>query len=223
MLLNVDPDNNKFVTFSVTNNFGFSNLRIKYVEDPSILDVTIQDEYSYELPIPPGEGYLFQVAPVVKYGGKLRYPESTQAGMILNDDMIIENGAELTINGTYFAKGNITIKSGGIINGSNGKIQFVEGKKLIIEGSGSITSTANNKLQLEFSEQINDDPTGIEIKLNSSLTINNCKIENATIGINSLLNANYLNVQNTEFIDCADYSISIAGRSSGMIPPPADN
>lgn len=134
--------------------------------------------------------------------------------------MIIENGAVLTVNGVYSSKGNITIKSGGIINGSNGKIQFVEGKKLIIEGSGSIVGTSNNKLELEFSEPVDDDPIGIIVKSNGSLTINNCKIENATIGINSLLNANYLNVQNTEFIDCADYSISIAGRSSGMIPPP---
>jgi parallel beta-helix repeat protein len=58
------------------------------------------------------------------------------------------------------------------------------------------------------------------IKANGSLTISNCKIENASIGINSLLNANYLNAQNVDFFNCKDYSISIAGRSSGMNPTP---
>ncbi len=202
-------------------NQDYTNWRFRNVE--GLFDETFTNYIIKDLNHPKGEGYLYQVAPVIKYGGRLLYSESTQSGMILNDDMIIENGAELTINGTYFAKGNITVKNGGIINGSNGKIQFVEGRKLIIEGSGSIVGTSNNKLELEFSEPVDDDPIGIIVKSNDSLTINNCKIENATIGINSLLNANYLNVQNTEFIDCADYSISIAGRSSGMIPPPADN
>jgi hypothetical protein len=170
--------------------------------------------------MPAGEGRLYRVAPVVKYGGRLLYSESTQPGMILYDDMIIESGAVLTINGIYSSKGNITIKNGGIINGSNGKIQFVDGKKLIIEGSGSITGTTGSKLHLEFSEPINDDPTGILIKANSSLTISNCKIVSATIGINSLVNANYLNAQNVDFINCVDYSINIAGRSAGMNPTP---
>ena len=140
--------------------------------------------------------------------------------MTLEDDMVIERGAVLTINGVYSSKGNITVKNGGIINGSNGKIQFVGGKKLIIEGSGSITGTTGSKLHLIFSEPGDDEPIGIKIKAGGSLTITNCKIENATIGINSLLNANYLSVQNVEFINCETHSISIAGRSPGMLPTP---
>jgi hypothetical protein len=34
--------------------------------------------------------------------------------MILEDDMTIENGAVLTINGVYSSKGNITLKGGGL-------------------------------------------------------------------------------------------------------------
>jgi parallel beta-helix repeat protein len=194
------------------------NYRFRNIE--GYFDETFKTNIIKDLTHLKGEGYLYQVAPVIQYGGKLIYPDTTENGMILNDDMIIENGAELTIDGTYFAKGNITIKSGGIINGSNGKIQFVDGKKLIIEGTGSITGTANSKLHLEFSDPINDDPTGILIKANSSLTISNCKIENATTGINSLVNANYLNAQNVEFINCETHSINIAGRNPGMNPTP---
>jgi hypothetical protein len=129
------------------------NYRFRNVE--GLFDTTIQAPHYLikELSYPSGEGYLYEFAPVIKYGGRLLYSESTQPGMTLDDDMIIESGAVLTVNGVYSAKGNITVKSGGIINGSNGKIQFVDGKKLIIEGGGSITGTSNSKLHLEFSEQ----------------------------------------------------------------------
>mgnify|MGYP005853093803 CR=1 FL=1 len=107
-------------------NYSFRNVE-------GLFDTTIQapNYLIKQLDYPPGEGYLYEFAPVIKYGGRLIYSEATQPGMILYDDMIIESGAVLTINGTYTSKGNITVKSGGIINGSNGKIQFVAGKKLI--------------------------------------------------------------------------------------------
>ncbi|WP_407931570.1 hypothetical protein, partial [Ignavibacterium album] len=112
----------------------YQNYRFRNIE--GYFDETFKTDIIKDLTHLKGEGYLYQVAPVIKYGGRLLYSESTQAGMILYDDMIIENGAVLTVNGVYSSKGNITVKNGGIINGSNGKIQFVEGKKLIIEGSG---------------------------------------------------------------------------------------
>jgi hypothetical protein len=169
---------------------------------------------------PPGEGYLYELAPVIKYGGRLLYSEATQPEMILSDDMTIENGAILTISGTYYAEANITIKNGSIIKGNNGKIQFAEGKRLFIEGVGYINGTSGNKLELVFDETQQDITTGIQIKAGGSLTISNCKVEDAIIGIESLLNANYLNAQNVDFINCEDYSISIAGRSAGMNPTP---
>jgi hypothetical protein len=140
--------------------------------------------------------------------------------MILEDDMTIENGAVLTINGVYSSKGNIIVKNGTIINGSDGKIQFAEGKKLIIEGNGTILSTSGNKLELIFTERQDDNITGIMIQPGGSLSISNCKVADATIGIESLLNANYLYAQNVEFINCETHSISIAGRSPGMNPTP---
>ncbi|NWF91241.1 MAG: hypothetical protein HXY50_17475, partial [Ignavibacteriaceae bacterium] len=227
MLTNLITTDSKHlrITLKPPVNTSFVNYRFRNIE--GLFDTTFKapNNFTMQIEHSAGEGYLYQFAPVVQYGGRLLYSEATQPGMILEDDMTIENGAVLTINGVYSSKGNIIVKSGTIINGSDGKIQFAEGKKLIIEGSGSITGTVNSKLELEFSEPINDDPTGILIKANSSLTISNCKIESATIGVNSLLNANYLYAQNVEFINCETHSISIAGRSPGMnpTPPPANH
>ncbi|HSW54184.1 MAG TPA: NosD domain-containing protein [Ignavibacteriaceae bacterium] len=207
------------VTLKPPVNTPFTNYRFRNIE--GLFDTTFSAPNIFEMQVEhnAGEGYLYQFSPVIQYGGRLLDSEATQPGMILDDDMIIENGAVLTVNGVYSSKGNITIKSGGIINGSNGKIQFVEGKKLIIEGSGSIAGTSSNKLQLLFNSQ-QDETTGIQIKAGGSLTISNCKVEDAIIGIESLLNANYLNAQHVDFINCETHSINIAGRSPGMNPTP---
>ena len=222
LLANLITTDNRCIKLTVRapENTQLINYRFRNIE--GIFDTTFNAPNSLTKNIEylPGEGYLYQVAPVIKYGGRLLYSEATTNGMILYDDMVIESGAVLTVNGVYSSKGNITVKSGGIINGGNGKIQFAEGKKLIIEGSGSITGASNSKLHLVFTPSQNDDPTGIEIKAGGSLSISNCKIENASVGINSLINANYLYAQNVDFINCEDYAISILGQSSGMNPTP---
>jgi hypothetical protein len=194
------------------------NIRFRNVE--GYFDTTFTDQIIMPLTHTKGEGYLYEVAPVIKYGGRLIYSEATQPGMILNDDMIIENGAVLTINGTYLSKANITVKNGRIENGDNGKIQFIAGKKLIIDGYGTIVGTEGSKLELKFTESQSETVSGIMIKAGGSLTISNCIVENATIGIESLLNANYLKAQNVDFINCQTHSISIAGISPGMNPTP---
>ena len=167
-----------------------------------------------------GEGKLYRVAPVVLYGGRLIYNEYVGEGLTLTDDMIIENGAVLQVYNTYNAKANIIVKNGSIVNGENGIINFIDGKRLIIEGDASITGSENGKLQLLFDSQ-QDEITGIQIKAGGSLTISDCTIENATIGIESLLNANYLEAEYIDFIDCETNSISIAGfNTSGEFPSP---
>jgi hypothetical protein len=121
---------------------GYKNYRFRNVE--GVFDTTF-DGYSngiLKLIVhPAGEGFLYQVAPVLKYGGRLIYSEAFGEDQTLNDDMFIENGAVLSVYNTYFANANIIIKNGSIVNGENGKIIFGTGKKLIIEGSGSITGT----------------------------------------------------------------------------------
>ncbi|MEJ2104645.1 MAG: right-handed parallel beta-helix repeat-containing protein [Ignavibacteriaceae bacterium] len=170
--------------------------------------------------MPPGEGRLYRVSPVVLHGGRLLYDENAYGGQELTDDMIIENGATLTIFDEYVAKANIIVKNGSIVNGENGKIQFAPTKRLIVEGQCSISGSAGNKLNLEFEETTEENQSGIVIQEGGSLTIANCQVDDATIGINSLLNADYLNAQYIDFINCRDYTINIAGRSSGENPTP---
>ena len=170
--------------------------------------------------MPPGEGRLYRVSPVVLHGGRLLYDENAYGGQELTDDMIIENGATLTIFDEYVAKANIIVKNGSIVNGENGKIQFAPTKRLRVEGQCSISGSAGNKLNLEFEETTGENQSGIVIQEGGSLTIANCQVDDATIGINSLLNADYLNAQYVDFINCRDYTINIAGRSSGENPTP---
>jgi hypothetical protein len=134
--------------------------------------------------------------------------------------MTIENGATLTVYNNYFADGNIIVKNGSIVNGENGKIQFANGKKLIIEGAATIAGTTSHKLIIDFLSSENGN--GIVIKRGGSLTISYCEIKNGVNGINSELNANYLNVQNVNFIDCDSIAINILGRTPGQAttPPP---
>jgi hypothetical protein len=57
--------------------------------------------------------------------------EETKDGMELTEDLIIENGAVLTINGNYHSKANIIVKNGKVSYKNKGKIHFAENKRLI--------------------------------------------------------------------------------------------
>jgi hypothetical protein len=107
----------------------YENFRFRNIE--GVFDTTFQNQFTTDLIHIHGEGYLYQVAPVVKYGGKLLYSEETMDGMELTEEMIIENGAVLTINGNYHSKANIIIKNGRVEYKNKGKIHFAENKKLI--------------------------------------------------------------------------------------------
>jgi parallel beta-helix repeat protein len=220
LLTNLITYDDRWVNVGVTDNgSNYINTRFRNVEPEYGFDTTFTDEFSIDIQFPPGEGYLFQVAPVVKYGGKLIYPETISSTTTLLDEMIIQNGAALTINSTYNADRNITVtESGSIITTSGGTIKFYNGKNLIVEGAATISGTAQNKLVLDFLSP--SDSNGIVIKPGGSLNIAYCEIKNAGKGILSELNANYLNAQNVDFINCETHSINIAGRSPGMNPTP---
>ncbi len=65
-------------------NSGYNNLKVKNVEGG--LDTTFNgvNSYFFDYDFPAGEGYLFQVAPVVKYGGKLLYNETISASIAVS-------------------------------------------------------------------------------------------------------------------------------------------
>jgi len=136
LLVNLLPNLTRNVIIGVTDNgYEYPNMRLRNVEQGYNFDTTFTTQFSTALPgyeFPPGEGYLFQVAPVVKCGGKLIYDE-TVAGITLQDDMIIENGAILTVNGIYNLKANIIVKDGNIVTTENGEISSYTNNKIIFE------------------------------------------------------------------------------------------
>ena len=196
---------------------GYSNYRFRNVE--GYFDTTFNEWISYLLKLKKGEGYLYEVAPVVKYGGKLINNETISSETTLLDEMVIQNGATLTVNSTYNVDRDIRIRAGGRITTTNGgTLRFITGNKLIVEGAATIAGTASHKLVLDFLSPENSN--GIVIKSGGSLNISYCEVKNAVIGINWELNATYLNAQHVDFIDCDSVSINILGREIGEGPTP---
>jgi hypothetical protein len=197
---------------------GFVNYRFREIE--GTFDETFTTEITKQLTLGAGEGNLYQVAPVIEHGGNLVYDETAGDGIILNDDMIIDNGATLSIYENYYAKGNIIIKNGSIENYENGKIHFQNGKKLIVIGSAIIEGTGEDKLTLDFISAQNDN--GIVIEEDATLVISNCVVKNAEPGILAELDAYHLDARYVDFEDCDSSSISILGQSGTeqFSPPP---
>jgi hypothetical protein len=216
LLTNLITTDNRQVNISVTDNgSNFINTRFNNVEPGYGFDTTFTDEFSIDIPLPAGEGYLFQVAPVVEYGGRLLYNESVGGSLELNDDMIIENGATLTIYDNYIAKANIIVKNGSVVNGENGKIIFKNGKKLIINGTAAISGTAENKLTFEFETGGPETENGIVVEPGASLTISYCVVTDAETGIKALVNAGGVNVQYVDFNNCVTSAVTLLGQTSG--------
>ncbi|MBK7378274.1 MAG: T9SS type A sorting domain-containing protein [Ignavibacteriales bacterium] len=212
------PDNKYFLTanilttsantvnISVTkSNENFINYRFRNVESQFDYDTTFNTSLNIDYTFPAGEGYLFQVTPVVLYGGRLRYNETVN-NISLYDDLVIENGATLTVTGTYSSNANITVKDGGSIKTvDGGEIIFSSGKRLIIDGLATVKGTAANKLTLDFLSP--GDGNGFFVKANADFTLSNCIVKNSETGVNVLPNSippsvENININNTSFVDC---------------------
>ena len=144
-----------------------------------------------------GDAGFFGVFPILQYGGTITSNDTTYDGETLFDDLIID-GANLYIDEDYNAKANITVKNGGkIIAGTNGKIIFDPGKKLIIEGTAEIKGTsASNKLSLEFAGT----EKGLDVMPGSNLMLNYCNISGAYNGLVTRTGTpGYLNITNSNF------------------------
>ncbi len=221
LLVNLREDGNRTARITLENTTSYENLSARNIEggigelDTTIarnLMITVEDEF------PPGEGKLYQVAPVVKYGGRLIYDEEI-ASETLHDEMIIENGATLGISGNYSVYADIIVKDGGrIVNTSNGKITFYNDHKLILQGNSTLSSLSQNKLVLDFVSP--SENNGIIADSGLVIIISNCEIKNAGTGImvSSFSSsapeseAFHFRVDSVDFIDCEDFGINITGQ-----------
>ncbi|HSL89307.1 MAG TPA: hypothetical protein VK870_08395 [Ignavibacteriaceae bacterium] len=200
----------------ISNNTGYENVSFTDIEGGVDTTLGISSSITYYETLPEGEGKLFRVSPVIKYGGRLIYHETAGEGITLFDDMIIENGATLYVSGNYYSKANITVKSGGKIAAlANGKIIFDAGKGIIVEGNVQIYGTANDRLELDF----NSGGPGVTVNFGGSLSMSYCDINNAVIGINAEA-AGTVNISNVNFTNCQYYGIVLFGFGNGDITPP---
>jgi len=89
----------------------------------------------FEDTISTGDARLYRMSPVVKYGGEINHDETVTNEILRENDLIVKNGATLTINGTYNCHKSILVDTGGklkIIEGST--LSFSGGAKLIVSG-----------------------------------------------------------------------------------------
>lgn len=132
-LVNLIPDAAESVTVKLTPpTRGFKNYRFKNYE--GYFDTTFTGSvFTYMLTHPAGEGYLYEIAPVVKYGGKL-YTDEIIINETLYNDMIIEDDVTLRIKGTYECYGSIYIRGKGKIKiMEGGSINFHKGNRIFHE------------------------------------------------------------------------------------------
>ncbi|MDY0082061.1 MAG: right-handed parallel beta-helix repeat-containing protein [Ignavibacteriaceae bacterium] len=164
-----------------------------------------------------GDAELYRIYPVVRWGGSLLANDTINTGETLYDDMTIENGATLTVNGTYYANANITVKNGGkIVAGENANISFESGKNLIIDGTAEIKGTSANRLSITAFHP------GIIIEPGSSLTMDYCDVISNGYAITTESGPqSYVNISNSN-INAQHSGISLVASSSyeGFQTPP---
>lgn len=155
LLSNLRMDGNRQATFSITNNTGFRNIRVRDYENPSSFDTTISSQTAFTHTLPAGEGRLYQVAPVAKYGGNIWYNETISGTNTLYGELTIKSGDTLTLssNSIYNINNNITIDSGGVLvinrgaalNVRNGAILVLKGK-LVIDTNANFNIASGDSL-----------------------------------------------------------------------------
>lgn len=217
LLTNLRTNFPNHATFQIANNTGFKNLSVRDVENasnPVNTTLAYNETRTFTMNFPAGEGYLFQVAPVVKYGGKLVYNETTTNGITLYDKMSIESGATLTVNGTYTANADITVKAGGKLKYGidNSKIIFNNGAKLILEGNAQVYGTSStSKLTLQYNSSTS---FGVVVNPGASPIISYCNITGSLNGI-SVENEASINVSNTSISNCSNTGIALFHFGNG--------
>ncbi|MBT8379150.1 MAG: hypothetical protein KJN64_07960 [Ignavibacteria bacterium] len=128
MLTNLYVKSNVAAQLEISNKTEFKNLSFKDVEG-KLADaqetVGFNSSKKIYVNVPAGEGYLFQLAPAVKYGGNLIYDEDINENITLEGNLIIKNNATLKINSDYYVKGKIATENGKIEYGKNGVIHYL--------------------------------------------------------------------------------------------------
>ena len=132
LLVNLNVNSNATAKLKIDNNTEYHNLSFRDVEGElpeANKIIKYNSSVTSFVNVPAGEGYLFQVAPVVKYGGNLIYDEAINESCLLKGKMTIKNNATLAINSDYYIDGKIVVEDGKIEYGENGIIHYINSDK----------------------------------------------------------------------------------------------
>jgi hypothetical protein len=142
LLVNLNVNSGAVAELEIDNDTKYQNLSFRNVErkvPESNKTIGYNSSIKTNISVPAGDGYLFQVAPVVKFGGSLIYDETINESCSLNGVVTIKNNATLTINSDYFVYGNIIVEDGDIEYGEKGKIHYINGDKMKIKDTEEIS------------------------------------------------------------------------------------
>ena len=89
---------------------SFVNYTLKDVENN--FNESFSDSLVKNIFIPAGSGYLFYIAPAVKYGGRIKANETISAATALTAPLTIASGVTLTISSIYTVNSDITVEDG---------------------------------------------------------------------------------------------------------------
>ena len=206
-LVNLLPNTSKSVQVKVTPPVpGFYNYRFRNYE--GLFDTTFYtgSSLTYVLSHPAGEGYLYEVAPVVKYGGKLYHDETISSGLTLYDDMTIESGVTLTVNSDYTCNGNIYLKANAVIRTTgNGHITLDSGKSIIFLQPGTLSGTQGHPLT------ITTDLDSNAVVVIGGLTANYCNFVNGRNGVKVYGDAGSISINTCSFSGQSNAGIEFLG------------
>ncbi|MDR3609996.1 MAG: hypothetical protein P4L27_05505 [Ignavibacteriaceae bacterium] len=112
---------------------GYNNYKLYNYNDST---------YSYKssidtihISVNPGDGRLFSLAPVAKYGGNILYNETIFGTNTLTGPMTIKSGATLIISGTYNVQSDISVEIGGALTTQEGSIiNLQNGARILVTG-----------------------------------------------------------------------------------------
>jgi hypothetical protein len=120
---------------------GFKNYKLcDYIDSTFSYKSSID---TIHLSFTPGDGRLFSLAPVAKYGGEIRCNENIYGSNTLMGEMSIKSNAFLTVHGVYNIQKNITIEKGGEMLVSPGAVLNFSNGAAIIKNGGTITYRGN--------------------------------------------------------------------------------
>jgi tetratricopeptide (TPR) repeat protein len=174
----------------------YVNFKFKDVESGASVSFTSQ--HVQNITLPAGEGKLFQIAPVVLYGGNLITDEAITGTNTLHEAMTIKPGAKLTVNGTYNIYGDITVEAGAQLDIKPGaKLNFFNNSRLIVNSNFYAVGAPGNKIEFNFNGSTSDEC--IKISNAAQVIINLVSIKNGKNGliINNI--SEYARVRNTSF------------------------